>query len=373
MSTRTDAFSTFIKMTDITPDLNLCLKQNKAQLVRRRGYDVQHINSFLQEAYSINARITDLTRELRTIRPAYLSTAPSSRRRKLSSGGHGQHDHAHPLTNGERDAVDAQSKQLLRQLNGGIQALKQAEDVRLQTADSVALSKRAKGGLGAIGRWVAGGAVTAKSPEEETEEAERKMIAKYRESVITYLQRRLEQAGGVQAEMMEVRLSREVEKSKSVLYKSRMGDSIPYAHDEDGTAVPTSPKRKRQSTGFSTDYDGDRSTSDQPPALSQEQLQLFDSENREMLKHYSTQLNQISQAEKSILEISELQSTLVSNLQVQSEHIDQLVQDSYMTSENLGKGNKELKRASERRSTAQGIFYATCGFCAFLVVWDLVF
>ncbi|KAK4552328.1 hypothetical protein LTR86_010499 [Recurvomyces mirabilis] len=371
MSRRTDEFSGATTMTDITPDLNLCLKEKRARLVLRRDYDVQHINTFLQEAYSINARITDLTRELRTIRPAYLSTAPSSRRRKLSSGGHGQHDRAHPLTNGERDAIDAQSKQLLRQLNGGIQALKQAEDVRLQTADSVALSKRAKGGLGAIGRWAAGGAVTAKSPEEETEEAERKMIAKHRESVITYLQRRLEQAGGVQAEMMEVRLSREVEKSKSVLYKSRMGDSIPYAHEEDGTTAPTSPKRKRQSTGFVDD--NDRSTSDQPPELSQEQLQLFDSENREMLKQYSTQLNQISQAEKSILEISELQSTLVSNLQMQSEHIDQLVQDSYMTSENLGKGNTELKRASERRSTAQGIFYATCGFCAFLVVWDLVF
>ena len=54
-------------------------------------------------------------------------------------------------------------------------------------------------------------------------------------------------------------------------------------------------------------------------------------------------------------------------------HIDQLVQDSYLTTENLGKGNKELKRASERRSTAQAVFYSTVAFCSFLVVWDLVF
>lgn len=279
-------------------------------------------------------------------------------------------DRSRPLTDSERDAIDAQSKQLLQQLNGGIQALKQAEEVRNQTAESIALSKRAKGGLGALGRWAAGGAVTAKSPEEETEEAERKANAAHRESVIIYLQRKLEQAGRVQGEMMEVRLSREVEKSKSVLYKSRMAGGIPYAQEED-MPVPTSPKRKRQSTGFTNGYSS--SSTDRPPELTQEQQQMFAEENDEMLKHYENQLDQINQAEKSILEISELQSTLVTNIQVQSEHIDQLVQDSYLTTENLGKGNKELKRASERRSTAQAIFYATCAFCSFLVVWDLIF
>jgi len=78
-------------------------------------------------------------------------------------------------------------------------------------------------------------------------------------------------------------------------------------------------------------------------------------------------------AEKSLLEISELQSVLVVNLQQQNERIDQLVQDSYLTTENVGKGNKELKRASERPSTARMLFHGTCAFCAFLVVWDLIF
>lgn len=77
-------------------------------------------------------------------------------------------------------------------------------------------------------------------------------------------------------------------------------------------------------------------------------------------------------AEKSLLEISELQTTLAANLAMQSEHIDQLVQDSYLTTENVGRGNKELKRASERTSTAKWLFRGTCAFCTFLVVWDLV-
>ena len=359
-------------MADITPDFNICLKQHDSNPVLKREYNLDKINSFLQEAYSINARIADLTRELRSIRPAYLSTAPPPRRQQLAANS--GHDRNRPLTSGEREAVDAQSKQLLRELNGALTNLQQAEDVRKQTADSVALSKRAKGGLGALGRWAAGGAVTAKSPAEEQEEAKRNTIAGARAAVVFYLSRKLDEASTVQTEMMNVRLGREVEKSKSILYKSRISGGIPYAQDEDMDGVPgassASPKnRKRRSANVS---DG-TSSDNQPEQLSAEQLQLFAEENADLLKHYEDQLDQVRTAEKSILEISELHSTLHANLQQQSEHIDRMVQDSYLTTENLGKGNKELKRASERRSTARTVFWSTLGFCSFLIAWDLIF
>lgn len=56
---------------------------------------------------------------------------------------------------------------------------------------------------------------------------------------------------------------------------------------------------------------------------------------------------------------------------MQAAHIDQLVEDSLNTQENVGSGNKELKRATERGSTAQKVFWATSVFCATLVLWDL--
>ncbi|KAI7122415.1 snare protein syntaxin-like protein 18/UFE1 [Hortaea werneckii] len=323
-------------MTDITPDFNVCLKEKGSQPVLKRELNIDKIDSFLQEAYTINNRISDLTRELRSIRPSYLSTAAPSRRRHDSN-------HARPLTDKERDAIDAQSKQLLRQLNSKITELKQVEDVRNQAAESIALKKRNQGGLGALGRWAAGGAVTAKSPEEAAEEAERKTIAAHRESVLMYLQSKLEEAGRVQSNMME------------------SAGGIPYAQD----SGPRS-----ELTNGATDSSN---AAEYPEELDQEQQQLLAEENNEMLKHYNTQLDQLNAAEKSILEISELQSTLTANIQLQQEHIDQLVQDSYLTTENVGKGNKELKRASERRSTAQAVFWGTCAFCSFLVVWDLVF
>ena len=78
-------------------------------------------------------------------------------------------------------------------------------------------------------------------------------------------------------------------------------------------------------------------------------------------------------AERSLLDISELQSTLAANLEVQSAHIDQLVQDSHFVSENIGGGNKELKKASERKSTARMTFYGIAGLCTALVAWDAIF
>jgi syntaxin 18 len=77
-------------------------------------------------------------------------------------------------------------------------------------------------------------------------------------------------------------------------------------------------------------------------------------------------------AEKSLMEISELQSQLVANLAVQSENIELLERDSVTTTENVGGGNKQLQKAVERKSTAKYVFYASCGLSLFLVVWDLV-
>lgn len=63
---------------------------------------------------------------------------------------------------------------------------------------------------------------------------------------------------------------------------------------------------------------------------------------------------------------------LVNNLTTQSAHIDQLVADSFETTEGVGKGNKELKKSTERASPARYTFFAAAGLCTVLVVWDLI-
>jgi len=104
--------------------------------------------------------------------------------------------------------------------------------------------------------------------------------------------------------------------------------------------------------------------------LSPEQLQLFAQENTDMLKHYEDTLDKVRIAERSMIEISELQNTLAANLETQSVMIDDLVLQSLETRDDVAGGNKELKRAAERKGPAQWVFRASCGLCAFLILWD---
>lgn len=157
-----------------------------------------------------------------------------------------------------------------------------------QSADeTIALRKRATKGLGALGRWAAGGAITAKSPEEELQEAKQNMVKIHRDGVIWYLSRKLEMVGGFQASMMEIRLEREREKSKSVLYKAR-GTIAPAMDDPSGGHGAGSGSR----TGNAGVLD-ETSGQQVEQQLSEEQLQLFAEENQDMLKHYEDTLDKV--------------------------------------------------------------------------------
>jgi syntaxin 18 len=210
------------------------------------------------------------------------------------------------------------------------------------------------------------------SPEEKEEEVKREQLRLFREAVIWFLSRRLEGAGNAQRDMVEMRLEREREKAKSLLYRAKGPGTTAPLGSEINTPDSTAPMGNG-SVESKTALDMDKSSGEGWDGLNPEQLQIFEREQQDMLRHYNEELNKIKTAESSLLEISQLQSQLAMNLETQSAHIDQLVQDSYMTTENVGSGNKELKKASERPSTARTVFWATSTFCAAVVVWDLIF
>lgn len=59
-------------------------------------------------------------------------------------------------------------------------------------------------------------------------------------------------------------------------------------------------------------------------------------------------LNTVLRAEKSLLEISQLQSTLIAHLATQSEAIELLYDEAMGTVADLGRANDQLKKAKER-------------------------
>ena len=135
--------------------------------------------------------------------------------------------------------------------------------------------------MGPLGKWAgggAGGANAPKSAEERVQEAMQSTIKVHRESVIWYLQQKLQKCGTFQSTMMEIRLSREIEKSKSALHKAR-------------DSVMLSPMMEEKSSAMDDIQQGNSIPAQ--PDLSQEQLQVLKQENRELLKHYEDTLDQV--------------------------------------------------------------------------------
>jgi syntaxin 18 len=89
--------------------------------------------------------------------------------------------------------------------------------------------------------------------------------------------------------------------------------------------------------------------------LSQAQIQQFSSENTEMLESMQTTLNTVLQAERSLLEISQLQTTLISHLASQTETIERLYDDANDAIGSVEQANTQLKEA--KRSGRDARFF----------------
>ncbi|RSL95082.1 hypothetical protein CEP52_012278 [Fusarium oligoseptatum] len=346
---------------DITIGFNELLRQRDAPATKKR-VTMDAIDGFLKEAYRINSHITSLHRELQDVRQAYLSTAQP--RKSHSRAAKGQ---SRVLSDRDREDIDANAKQMIRELNASIRALDDAEQLRRET-ESAIIRKKYVGGLGALGSWASGGMASNKSNEHAAAEAKARDVGIHRDGILWFLRQRLELCCRTQQDMMEARLTREMEKSRSMLSKS--GASIGDFAEFPSPSVRRQSQATPASGAIPTSDDGQAPNESQ--GLTEEQIQMFEEGNQDMMKHWESSLDKVRTAEKSLLEISELQSLLVSNLATQSAHIEQLVADSFSTADNVGGGNKELKKATERASFAKYTCYAASGVCAFLILWDLV-
>ncbi|KAJ6787035.1 hypothetical protein PWT90_08840 [Aphanocladium album] len=164
---------------DLTAEFNELLRQRNAAPARAR-VDLEKADSFLKEAYRINSHITTLHKELRDVRQAYLSTAQP--RRTQSRAVQGQ---PRVLTDREREEVDANAKQMIRELNASIRAVDEAEQLRRETAAAV-VRKTYGSALGALGSWASGGAAmgSSKTAEQAAAEARAQQTEMHRDSVL---------------------------------------------------------------------------------------------------------------------------------------------------------------------------------------------
>ncbi|KAG0134328.1 hypothetical protein HOY82DRAFT_537651 [Tuber indicum] len=350
-------------MTNVTPIFNEFLSTHPAVAVippDRKPPPPK--DEFLKEALRIESHISSLAKYLLSIRRAYLSTTsgrPNPSRVTTSSSASllARNNRSTSLTDAQRDAIDAETKGVIQELLIVISRLESTEKVRAQTEEAL-LRKRYSSGLRGIFR--------DETEEREMEEDKLRTLSVHREGVLWLLKTGLEKASELQRGQQEIRLQRQVERGKSILCKAPPGFPLP-----NHTSLPvTSSSRSVAPTGRSVWLE-DEERKNIENILTEEQLQLFEKENGDLMKHYEDTLDQVKSAEKSLIEISSLQTQLATNLATQNAHIDNLVVDSMSTTENVQRGNKELKKAGENISIARSAFWGTVAFSGVVFIWDL--
>ncbi|KAL1859449.1 hypothetical protein Daus18300_009594 [Diaporthe australafricana] len=361
---------------EVTVTFNELLKARSASTTRGALPDLDRIDGYLKEASSINRDIVNLHSELSHIRQAYLSTA-APRKAQFRKGAQDKPTH---LTDADRNAVDKMAKESLQRLNLRIRILED-EEAKRHDAAMKEINRRYGRGLRALTGWAAGTALGqgedgAKSPEHAAAIKLEMQLFVHKGTVVGYLKEKLSTATKLQGGMMETRLAREMEKNRSILAKARSSQLPPALAKEfgfDDSNSGSTPAPRRSAPGLPVDEEESRKRQGEDLDLTDEQRQMFERDNQDMLKHYNSALDKVRTVEKSIVEISELQQMLADNLTVQSAHIDQLVTDAERTEENVGGGNKQLKKASQRKfSQARVTFYAASALCTALVLWDLI-
>ena len=173
--------------------------------------------------------------------------------------------------------------------------------MRQQTIDQISAKKRARIG-GALLRWAEGDVASKDARGKGEVSGEEQTTRMWREGVLFYLQLRLGQVGETQRAMMTRRLEREVEKSKSVLYKTKGGgvqaglleaqgpmNGFGGAHGSGGGGGGAGGSFK----GKMGAVEMEEETKQTEMQLSPEQLQLFAKENEDLLKHYENTLDQV--------------------------------------------------------------------------------
>ena len=367
--------------TDQTSALSdILVKTHKSQAIDATSH-IQRLDSFLKDARQINKSIAELLSYARAIRAPYLSTAPLPTRTQKHARLPSQ-SHAVPsyLNDAQREDIVAQTTALLNDVRGNIQSLEKVEATRHEVATKLLEKKYGKPPTNFLFKWAAGGEDPAetdagKTDQQITDEGTEKTLHDFRGSVVLYLSEWYDKATTAFKEMVDKRRAREAEKKASALYDSRNRNVKVQQSFEGSTGYNEDASYAnfdvRGRDAYNPALDPYSQSGEQE--LSPEQLQLFEEENSSLMQHYNETLTQVTQVEKSLFEISSLQQTLIGHLETQGEMIGGLVEDAEKTEENVTRGNKELKRATEKTSTAKIMYHTTLYLCLGLVVWDLIF
>ncbi|PRT53458.1 Syntaxin ufe1 [Wickerhamiella sorbophila] len=105
--------------------------------------------------------------------------------------------------------------------------------------------------------------------------------------------------------------------------------------------------------------------------ISDQEQQALLLENNDLLQDLQATLDQAQHAERSMKEISEIQTELANHLHTQTEMISQMIDDVFKTTDDIGGANVQLKQAKARNRRASSIIvYSSLIIAILLLVYD---
>jgi syntaxin 18 len=194
--------------------------------------------------------------------------------------------------------------------------------------------------------------------------------AAHHSSVTWYLNRRLAEASEAQKEMQEERIKRQLERTKTLgsgAAREALAMAIPGSSNDIASSTTSSIGGSwlgGAASSFAASIRGTDSPlqpsypvpsesdlgseDDEELELSQSQILQFESENASILQDVQDTLASVQQAEARILEISALQTELLTHLQTQTQITEQLYEDAIAATGQVEKGNVQLREAKRR-------------------------
>nr|CAG8437522.1 8545_t:CDS:2 [Entrophospora candida]CAG8462816.1 10438_t:CDS:2 [Entrophospora candida] len=254
------------------------------------------------------------------------------------------------LTNIERDEIDLQAKIIIQQC---LDRIKKLQEIEKERQNSITYST-----------WSKLLSVTSMNDEHE-------VLAAIHSSIAWYLNKRLTEVSKIQKDQQEARMIKEMEKPAKLSLLNNNPESLQSKMNEERGDSPSRTDSEIDGSLTENDEKGD-DDDDIDHHLSAEQKMVLEMENESIMKELETSLQQVNQAEKALLEISNLQTILSNHLAVQTQQTDRLYAEAIATTDRVQEGNLMLIKARERASDTRKwilVFLILASFILFFLDW----
>ncbi|KXN69701.1 hypothetical protein CONCODRAFT_85752 [Conidiobolus coronatus NRRL 28638] len=299
---------------------------NKEYILNKEEFSKPPIKDlFLIEAYRIAEHINNLENHLIVARRGYLDVSRSKNNNRENF-----------MSDEDRDEFEKTTKIIIQNCLDWIQKLEESEAIRQKEI----VSK--------IG-W-------SSFFNKEQDNTNEEIITTHHSAITWLLNKLLVDVSQKQKRLQEQRLKRELDRQEIFNWQTKA--PLPPIHDNPSLYKALSSTVRKldisskirfipmvSSTSPILEPVNVERSSPQSPAinLEPEQQQMLELENKELVSQFESSMNQIKQIERSLVDISQMQSTLSTHLAIQSKETEKLYSDAVNSTDSMSAANQYLR------------------------------